>query len=129
MAGWWTALKLVPWGEVVRSAPQIAEGARKLWQSVGSGSVARRPRAAPGEPPVPVVAGQEAQVLAALSTRVTQLERELAEASGLIHSMAEQDQQLVGQVARLQQRLRWQGAVLVVLALVVAALVAQWMSR
>jgi hypothetical protein len=114
MAGWLTALKLVPWGEVVKSAPQIAEGARKLWQSVGAGQ--RRPKTAPEDVPV-AVAGNEVQAIAALTGRIAQLERELAEASGLIHSMAEQDKQLVGQVAQLQQRLRLQAAALAVLAI------------
>ena len=126
MAGWLTALKLVPWGEVVKSAPQIAEGARKLWQSVGSAGTARRGRTAPEAVPVVTAGQEEAQALAA---RVAQLERELAEASGLIHSMAEQDKQLVGQIAHLQRRLRWHGAALTLLGIAVVALLAHWMSQ
>lgn len=120
MAGWMTALKLVPWGEVVKRAPQIADGARKLWQSAGLAQ--KRPRTPPEEIPLPGT-GPEAQAMAALTGRIAQLERELAEASALIHSMAEQDQQLVGQVAQLRRHLRRQQAVLVVLvvALVVLA--------
>lgn len=121
MAGWLTALKLVPWGEVVKSAPQIAEGARKLWQSVGSSGTGRRAPLPPD--PVPMMApGREAQALAALGTRVAQLERELAEATGLIHSMAEQDKQLVGQIAHLQRRQRWLWAAVGLLLVLVGAL-------
>ena len=127
MAGWLTALKLVPWGDVVKSAPQIAEGARKLWQSVGNSSP-KRPRAAPEAVPLPVP-GDESQAIAQLGARVAQLERELAEASGLIHSMAEQDKQLVGQIAHLQRRLRWHAVLLGVVALALLALLAQGMSR
>ena len=29
---WITVLKAVPWTEVVRNAPAVAEGARKLWE-------------------------------------------------------------------------------------------------
>lgn len=119
MAGWMTALKLVPWGEVVKSAPQIADGARKLWQTMGAGQ--KRPRTPPEDVPV-AVAGNEVQAIAALTGRIAQLERELAEASGLIHSMAEQDKQLVGQVAQLQHQLRRQTAVLAVLVLAVVVI-------
>ena len=35
--GWLALLKAVPWGEVVRNAPEIAENAKKLW-----GTVARK---------------------------------------------------------------------------------------
>jgi TolA-binding protein len=125
MAGWMTALKLVPWGEVVKSAPQIAEGARKLWQSVGAG---QRRAKTPEDVPV-AVAGNEVQAIAALTGRITQLERELAEASGLIHSMAEQDKQLVGQMAQLQQRLRRQAVMTVVLALGMLAIGVHLLSR
>lgn len=126
MAGWMTALKLVPWGEVVKSAPQIAEGARKLWQSVGAGQ--RRAKTAPEDVPV-AVAGNEVQAIAALTGRIAQLERELAEASGLIHSMAEQDKQLVGQVAQLQQRLRRQAVMTLVLALGMLAIGVHLLTR
>jgi len=112
MAGWLTALRLVPWGEVVKSAPQIAEGARKLWQTVG-GSKAGKP---PATGAVTTTTGVGADPADALAQRVTALERELAEATALIHALAEQDKQLVGQVAQLQQRSRWITRALVVVS-------------
>lgn len=127
MAGWMTALKLVPWGEVVRSAPQIAEGARKLWQSVG-GAQQKRPRTAPEDVPV-AVAGQEPQAIAALTGRVAQLERELGEAGRLIHSMAEQDQQLVARIARLHTRSQRLTAAVTVLAVAVVAMGLHLLAR
>ena len=33
--GWLTILKSVPWTEVIKNAPKVAEGARKLWNAVG----------------------------------------------------------------------------------------------
>lgn len=125
MAGWLTALKLVPWGDVVKSAPQIAEGARRLWQSVGT---PRRPKPTVEEVPV-AVAGNEAQAITALTGRVAQLERELAEATGLIHSMAEQDKQLVGQIAQLQRRLRAQAWALAALGVAAGAFAVHLLGR
>lgn len=34
-AGWLTVLKMVPWGDVIENAPKVAQGAKKLWSSVG----------------------------------------------------------------------------------------------
>lgn len=34
--GWLAILKTVPWTDVVRNAPQIADGARKLWGAIAS---------------------------------------------------------------------------------------------
>ena len=114
MAGWLTALKLVPWVDVVRSAPQIAEGARKLWQTVGRNK-AERPAAGAAISSPAATEGNEP--LAALTTRVLALERELADATELIHSLAEQDKQLIAQIERLQHRERWLWRALAVLAL------------
>ena len=33
-AGWVTVLQMVPWGEVIKNAPKVADGAVKLWSSV-----------------------------------------------------------------------------------------------
>ena len=32
--GWLTILQSVPWTEVIKNAPKVAEGARKLWSAV-----------------------------------------------------------------------------------------------
>lgn len=124
MAGWLTALRLVPWGEVVKSAPQIAEGARKLWQTVG-GTKAGKPPATGAV----TTTGVGADPADALAQRVTALERELAEATALIHALAEQDKQLVGQVAQLQQRSRWIARALVVVSGVLVVVLWQALSR
>lgn len=41
---WMTVLKLVPWNDVIRNAPQIADAARKLWDNC------RKSGACPGRP-------------------------------------------------------------------------------
>ena len=43
--GLFSVLRLVPWGEVIRNAPKVAEGAKGLWDKVSG-------RPAPPPPPV-----------------------------------------------------------------------------
>jgi hypothetical protein len=33
---WSTLVKAIPWSDVIAKAPDIAQGARKLWQKVGT---------------------------------------------------------------------------------------------
>ena len=127
MAGWLTALKWVPWKDVVRNAPQVAESAKKLWQAVG-----RRPAPIASADQVTTDGGNRVeQVLnarvTALETRVYQLEREMLSSSELLSALAEQQTQLVATLARLrwQQRL---ATALVAVALVALAL-AFWLWR
>ena len=47
-ASWWKVLKTVPWSEVIHAAPQVATGARRLWDTV-----ARRSGTMP--PPGPII--------------------------------------------------------------------------
>lgn len=116
MAGWLSALKRVPWVEVAKNAPQIAEGARRLWQTVSRGKATPTPTAQPQTSVSPT------DPLSACQHRVAVLEQELAEATALIHSLAEQDKQLVVQLDRLQQRTLWLTRVVAVLAVVVMAM-------
>ena len=37
--GWLALLKAVPWGEVAKNSPEIAENAKKLWGTVCNGLV------------------------------------------------------------------------------------------
>ena len=97
--GWMTALKLVPWGEVIEVAPQLVQGARKLLKSARKGKSQD-------------LAGNEPQPLA---TRIAQLEDMLQSSVGLLESLSEQNARLVEAVEALrqrQQRLVWAVAVL-----------------
>jgi hypothetical protein len=110
MPVWLTALRLVPWGDVVKNAPQIADGARKLWQRVAK---QKPPDAAPALSTSPGAS----EPLAALQARVIELEKEMRASSELIQSLAEQNTQLVAQVAQLLRRQRWLAAGLGLLGL------------
>ena len=98
MAGGWLALlQLVPWTDVIKNAPKVADGAKKLWQTVGN------------KPPPPaettgtsVRLTPEGQAIAALQARLLTLENatqdlheQMLASSELIKSLAEQNTQLI----------------------------------
>lgn len=116
--GWMTALKLVPWGDVLEATPQILAAARRLLGSTQqtAPSAANAPESA-------------VSPLAALQQQVLALEAEQRASAVLIQSLAEQNAQLVNAVDRL--RLRGQRLVigLCVLGVVTAGLLAWALTR
>lgn len=125
--GWLTVLQTVPWTDVIRNAPKLAEGAKKLWNNVA------------GKPPTPGAAAQppalsrEAQSLAGVATRVTQLETaaadlhtEMLASSELIKALADQNAQLVQRIESNRRHMLWLSATAGV-ALIVAS-VALWLG-
>lgn len=95
--GWLTVLKLVPWTDVIKNAPQVADGAKKLWQSVG-----KKPPPSAETTGTAVRLTPEAQAIAALKARLLTLENatqnlheQMLASSELIKSLAEQNTQLI----------------------------------
>jgi hypothetical protein len=120
--GWLTVLQSVPWSDVISNAPKVAEGAKKLWKTVGRKSV---PPEASDVITQPAVLS-EAQILAALPARTSALEAAVADLHGqmlvsseLIKALAEQNAQLIQRIEANRVRVRWIGAVVVVLAMAV----------
>lgn len=120
--GWLSVLQMVPWSDVIKNAPKVADGAKKLWKTVGkkptldeipqSGSVA--------------VLSPEAQAIASLGTRVAATEADVSAlhaqmlaSSELISTLAEQNTQLIQRVERNRVQLRWLAGV-TLLAIVLA---------
>lgn len=105
---WLTVLQAVPWGDVIRNAPKVADGAKKLWQNVG------RTPAAPAAGPVAAPPQTREEALAALQAQVAAQQGALAElhgqmqaASELIKTLAEQNTELIRRAEALRARLRW----------------------
>lgn len=126
--GWLTVLKLVPWTDVVKNAPVVVDGARKLW-----GSVAKTPDSPPpsraeesglqsGAPPA--LAAIEAQ-LAGVEASVAELRHQMRESTELIKTLAEQNAQLVERVETHRKRVLWLAGFAAVLGIFVAVLVAR----
>jgi hypothetical protein len=106
--GWLTVIQNVPWGEVVKNAPLVAEGARKLWHAV-----TRKPQPVVPAPVEPTLSPQ-AQAIATLQTRVASLESGVAElnqqmlaSSEVIKALAEQNTQLIARIQVQRVRLLW----------------------
>ena len=105
--GWLTVLKMVPWGDVIESAPKVAVGAKKLWNSVGKKPAdASAASASPGdqvEADAPLAVLQS-QVLE-LQVAVADLHQQMLESSALIGSLAEQNTQLIQRMELMRKRM------------------------
>lgn len=127
--GWWSVLKTVPWSEVISAAPQVATGARRLWDTV-----ARKSAGAAGTMSEPMM-DDDAQddFFGTLVMRVEKNELSLADlraqmlqASEIIANMADQNAQLIAKMDAARKRMRWLGmaaGLSSILALVALALV------
>ena len=129
-AGWWTVLKTVPWSDVINAAPQVATGARRLWDTVN-----RKPGAVdPATGLSPEMAAQEDDIIGLLIARSEQNDAELNDlrnqmrsASELIANLADQNAQLIAKMDVQRQKITWLGvtaglsALLSVVALVLVA--------
>jgi hypothetical protein len=119
--GWLTILKSVPWTEVIRNAPKVAEGARKLWNAVGRQRAADGAAEAGAQPAV----SHEPHTLEALEARADALEKAVSDLHGqmlasseLIKELAEQNAQLVRRIEANRKRTLWLAAAIIVLAIV-----------
>jgi hypothetical protein len=104
-----TVLGNVPWSDVIRHAPKVTEGARKLWD---------RARGKPAvvevvEVQTPPTVSAEQQALAALEARtaalqaaVLDLQSQMTESANLIKELAELNGQLIQRVEAQGRSLR-----------------------
>ena len=124
--GWVTALKLVPWGDVLEATPQMLQAAKKLLGSTrqGTADAAAGTLAGAGDAATPPVALQLQQ----LRERVARLEQEQQESAVLIQSLAEQNAQVVQAVEVLRLRNQRLTAAIALLGAVCAGLIV-WALR
>jgi hypothetical protein len=99
-AGWLTALKVIPWGDVIEAAPGIVKGARRFFVRTQDADTALA-----HETPGDAWTGAQARI-SELETRVAELiERQQASAE-LIESLAEQNAKVVQAIEILRMRTR-----------------------
>lgn len=124
MAIWLTALKVIPWGDVVSAAPTVARSARELWRTVRRSGDEGSALGDAGslEPPPRDRLGELAARVEQLQARQEQLESEAAASAELMASLAEQNERLVQAVDILRVRTRLLVGACVLLAGVSAAL-------
>lgn len=128
-AGWWKVLKTVPWSEVISAAPQVATGARRLWDTV-----ARKSGPMPGPGPVMADIEPEDDGFGIVMGRLDKNEATLGElrgqmlsASEIIANLADQNAQLIAKLDVVRTRILWLSiatGVSSLLALLALALVA-----
>lgn len=111
---WMTVLAAVPWTEVIKNAPKVADGAKKLWNTVG-----RKDVAAPAVP----AADPQARI-AALEQSVAALNAQMQASAEIIKALAEQNESLV-QRCELNRRRTLALGVLVLLLLAALIFVAR----
>ena len=124
-AGWVTVLQMVPWGEVIKNAPKVADGAVKLWNSVSKKRV-------DGETESDVTDVMLATDMAAVEKlehrlhgaeqTITDLQAQVVQSAEVIKELASQNTQLVAQIESNRKAVTVLG---VVLALSVLAVVVQ----
>lgn len=115
----WSALfSAIPWGEVIARAPEVAQGARKLWQKVGK-------REAPTGAPAPAPAITPEARIAELESQLLTVTRRQQESAELLASLAEQNADLVRATEELRARVRQLGIASAVLGVgLIAAFIA-----
>ena len=125
---WLTVLKLVPWTDVIKNAPAVADGAKKLWKSVGK-SAQGGATVVPSSPESRLSTLPESQAMAllerqlgALDVTVSDLHEQMRESSELIKALADQNTQLIKRVEVNRRRILWLAGLLVLLGLSVVKL-------
>ncbi len=115
MVGWVTALKLVPWGDVIEATPQILQAAKKLLGATRKGKADATATGAIADAGTEPTLPTDVQ-LRHLRERVLQLEQEQLDGAALIQSLAQQNAQVIQAVEDLRQRNRRLTLVVTVLA-------------
>ncbi|MFY9477441.1 MAG: hypothetical protein WAQ08_07230 [Aquabacterium sp.] len=116
---WLTVLQAVPWSDVIRNAPKVAEGASKLWDTVGR-KVTSKP--APASTSTQAPASPLETRVATLEATMADLHAQMMASSQLIKELAEQNTQLIRRAEINRVRTLWLAGVVAVLGVAVAVL-------
>lgn len=118
---WLVMLQSVPWTDVIRNAPKVADAAKKLWNTVyGRGDQPPLPASAPvldGSPKSQAFSVLETRV-ASLETAVSDLHNQMLASSELIKALAEQNGQLVAHIEANRVRMLWLTSTIAVTAII-----------
>lgn len=113
--GWIAMLQMVPWGEVIKNAPKVADGAVKLWNSVSK----KQPLEDAGEVTDVIVGNDSATVeqlqqqLHGVENAIAELQAEMVQSTEVIKDLAKQNAQLIAQVEANRKAVVILGVVLV----------------
>lgn len=112
---WVSALKLVPWGDVIQAAPTVLKAAKGLMkkspeQELEDAAQAAFPTSAESQTPAANAGELALQKVAQLEARIQQLEAAQRASNQVLEKMAEQQAQIVKTVGLLRTgatRLAW----------------------
>jgi hypothetical protein len=135
--GWMTALKMVPWGDVIENAPKVVSGAKKLFTRTFDEAASAAPTAsttgASVEAKAPIDVDQRiAQLIESLAqsqSRIGVLEAESRDTAALIKSLAEQQEKVIGAIDVLGKRSNVLIGTVIVLALACVGMVVALVMR
>jgi len=118
---WRTVLLLVPWNDVLKNAPKVADSAMKLWASATKRTPKQERSAAvaAAEPMEPQSIANLQSRLAAVEETAMELQGQMVASARVIKELADQNERLVGQAEVLRQKIVWltrAGVVLFVLS-------------
>lgn len=100
---WLTALKILPWGEMIEYAPKLVNGAQKLWQRV---KTEQAETDAIIIDQAPASLDQTARELQELKQQLQDMQAQQLELSNLVSELAAQNQRLVSAIGVLRTRSR-----------------------
>ena len=117
---WLTALKAVPWADVVQAAPGIVQGARKLFSAAKgyAGSESDAAIDTSGTKRNDALGGRLQQIEAGIDD----LQSEQRASAELIRSLAEQNASIIAALDVMRRRVRALSGACIVMAIAVAAL-------
>lgn len=105
--GWLTLLKAVPWVEVARKAPEVAESAKKLWNTIAKNSSKTEVEV---QSETNSFASEEQGMdwlkerLAANEAAYADLHKQMLTSAELIKTLAEQNAQLINAIELQRKR-------------------------
>ena len=118
---WIAVLQSVPWTDVIRNAPKVADGAKKLWSTIGKkspvpekGEANEHRTMSPGDKTISALQMQ----LAAVEASVADLHEQMLASSELIKSLADQNTQLIKRIELNRVRMLWLTGSIVVFGMV-----------
>lgn len=117
--GWLTVLKWVPWDDVIRNAPKVADSAKKLWSTVVNKppaavrNIQSQPEHSTGAPSLAQLQTQLDTVVA----EIADLHQQMLAFSELTQALADQNAQLIQRVEKNRVRVLALSGVIVVLVI------------
>ncbi|MGE5321154.1 MAG: hypothetical protein ACM3KD_13300 [Hyphomicrobiaceae bacterium] len=130
--GWLSIIQLVPWSDVIRNAPKVAEGAKKLWDTVSRKQPALDVPAARAQPALSPEARSIALLqtqLAAAEAAISDLHDQMLESTELIKALADQNTELIRRVEANRVRVLWLAGITVIVGVVAAVGLAMALAR